>query len=65
MNPRDCDQSAFGQIRVEKHGEKITVNSVPREGEKFAIHLCQIIKYNRTEWNVLISLLYNHTAEIF
>ncbi len=37
MNPRDCDQSAFAQIIVEKHGEKITVYSVPREGAKFAI----------------------------
>ena len=37
MNPRDCDQIAFGQIIVEKHGEKITVNSVHREGAKFAI----------------------------
>ena len=36
MNPRDCDQSAFGQIIVEKQGEKITVNYVPREGAKFA-----------------------------
>jgi hypothetical protein len=37
INQGACDQVDFGQIILEKHGEKITVNSVPREGAKLAI----------------------------
>jgi hypothetical protein len=37
INQGACDQVDFGHIIVEKHGEKITVNSVPREDAKFAI----------------------------
>jgi hypothetical protein len=37
MNPGACDQVDFGQIIIDKHGEKITVNSVPTEDAEFAI----------------------------
>ncbi|MBD1826948.1 hypothetical protein NDI47_02440 [Microcoleus vaginatus GB1-A2] len=37
MNPDACDQIAFGQIIVARHGEKVTVNSVSNEGAEFAI----------------------------
>lgn len=37
MNPAAGDQIAFDQIIVKKHGEKITVNSVPTEDAELAI----------------------------
>jgi hypothetical protein len=65
MNARDCDQSAFGQIIVEKHGKKLQlILSLARVQSLRSPYLSNN-KYNGMEGNILISLLYNHTAEIF
>ncbi|MEG5107586.1 hypothetical protein QUB32_13125 [Microcoleus sp. AT8-A4] len=37
MNPDACDQIALGKRIVDKHWEKITVNSVPTEAAELAI----------------------------
>ncbi|MEG5034496.1 hypothetical protein QUB44_15820 [Microcoleus sp. AT3-D2] len=37
INPGTCDQVDFDQIIIDKHQEKITVNSVHTEDAEFAI----------------------------
>jgi hypothetical protein len=65
MNPRGSNQSAFGQIIVDKHGEKLQlILSLARE-QSLRSPSFSNNKYNGMEGNVLISLLYNHTAEFF
>jgi hypothetical protein len=65
INQGACDQVDFGHIIVEKLGKKLQLILSLARVQSLRVQSVSNNKYNRMAWNVLISLLYNHTAEIF